>query len=130
MDCLGVPPRDRLEAEFSEYFQHPCVSGQDFRRQFLQSGIARDLDEMAHQDRADALSLPGIDDDKGHLGSPRLEDDIPAGSDDGLAVRSIRQRDAHRVAEKVLMMTGEREIREYLSSITRTRVPEIPLEEQ
>jgi phosphotransferase system enzyme I (PtsI) len=45
-------------------------------------------------------------------------------------IRSIRQRDAHRVAEKVLMMSGEREIREYLSSITRTRVPEIPLEEQ
>lgn len=45
-------------------------------------------------------------------------------------IRSIRQRDAHRIAEKVLMMSSEREIREYLSSITRTRVPEIPLEEE
>lgn len=45
-------------------------------------------------------------------------------------IRSIRQRDAQRVASKVLMMDGEREIREYLSSITKNRVPEIPLEEQ
>src|ERR1700726_4602515 len=48
---------------------------------------------MAHQDRADATSLPGVDDDKRHLGSSRLEDDIPAASDDGLAVGFICQRD-------------------------------------
>jgi phosphoenolpyruvate-protein phosphotransferase (PTS system enzyme I) len=45
-------------------------------------------------------------------------------------IRSIRHRDAERVAAKVLMMTGEREIREFLSSITKNRVPEIPLEDQ
>src|SRR6202043_2432025 len=48
---------------------------------------------MAHQDRADATSLPGVDDDKRHLGSSQLEDDIPAASDDGLAVGFICQRD-------------------------------------
>ena len=48
---------------------------------------------MTHQDRADATSLPGIDDDKRHLGAPRLEDDVPAASDDDLAAGFLRERD-------------------------------------
>lgn len=44
-------------------------------------------------------------------------------------IRSIKHRDAHRVAAKVLGMNNEREIRDYLSSIIKNRVPEIPLEQ-
>ncbi len=44
-------------------------------------------------------------------------------------IRSIKYKDARRVAEKVLGMTRGPEIREYLSSIIRNKVPEIPFEE-
>ena len=93
MDRLGVSARGGLEAELSEYFYHRGVFGQNFCRQFLQSGIARDLDEMTHQDRADAASLPGIDDDKCHLGPPRLENNVPAASGDDLAAGFLCERD-------------------------------------
>ncbi|MCC6398330.1 MAG: phosphoenolpyruvate--protein phosphotransferase [Bacteroidetes bacterium] len=43
-------------------------------------------------------------------------------------IRSIKYKDARRVADKVLGMTRERDIREYLSSIIKNKVPEIPLE--
>jgi len=44
-------------------------------------------------------------------------------------ILSIRFKDARRVAERVLAMTTEQEIRDHLSSITHDRVPEIPLDE-
>lgn len=44
-------------------------------------------------------------------------------------IRTVRFRDAKRVAERVLSLSAENEIREYLSSVVRDRVPEIPLEE-
>ena len=93
MERLGIPVRGGAEAELSEYFNHGDVLGQNFCCQFLQSGIARDLDEMTHQDRADATSLPGIDDDKRHLGAPRLEDNVPAAPDDDLAAGFLCERD-------------------------------------
>jgi len=43
-------------------------------------------------------------------------------------IRSIKFKDAKRVAEKALTMTTVGEIREYLSSIIKNKVPEIPLE--
>ena len=43
-------------------------------------------------------------------------------------IRSIKYKDARRVADKVLGMTREHDIREYLSSIIKNKVPEIPLE--
>jgi len=43
-------------------------------------------------------------------------------------ILSIRQKDAKRVAEKVLAMTHDQEIREYLSSVIRNKVPDIPLD--
>jgi phosphotransferase system enzyme I (PtsI) len=44
-------------------------------------------------------------------------------------IRSIKFKDAQHVAEKVLGMTREHDIRSYLSSIIKNKVPEIPLEE-
>ena len=44
-------------------------------------------------------------------------------------ILSIRFKDAKRVADRVLEMTTEGEIRDHLSSITRNKVPEIPLDE-
>jgi phosphotransferase system enzyme I (PtsI) len=43
-------------------------------------------------------------------------------------IRSIRFRDAKRVAEKALTMTTPEEIRSYLSSVLKGCIPEIPLE--
>ena len=43
-------------------------------------------------------------------------------------IRSIKTKDARRVADKVLGMHHEAEIREYLSTIIKNRVPEIPFE--
>lgn len=45
-------------------------------------------------------------------------------------IRSIKQKDAKRVADKVLSLRTEEEIKEYLSSVVKNRVPEIPLEEE
>ncbi len=43
-------------------------------------------------------------------------------------IRSITLKDARRVADKVLTMNTEEEIREYLSAIIKNKVPEIPLD--
>src|ERR1700704_2483310 len=48
---------------------------------------------MTHQDRADPASLPGIDDDKRHLGPSRLEDNVTAATDDDLAAGFLCERD-------------------------------------
>src|SRR5882757_95233 len=48
---------------------------------------------MTHQDRADTAPLPGIDDDKRHLGASRLEDNVPAAADDDLAAGFLCDRD-------------------------------------
>ncbi|HSQ74770.1 MAG TPA: phosphoenolpyruvate--protein phosphotransferase [Bacteroidota bacterium] len=44
-------------------------------------------------------------------------------------IRSIKLKDAQRVANKVLTMTREKDIRDYLSSIIKDKVPEIPLDD-
>jgi phosphotransferase system enzyme I (PtsI) len=43
-------------------------------------------------------------------------------------IRSIRYKDARRVAEKALTMNSPEEIRAYLSTIIRNQLPEIPIE--
>jgi phosphotransferase system enzyme I (PtsI) len=43
-------------------------------------------------------------------------------------ILSIKQKDARRVAEKAGAMASDHEIREYLSSIIRNQIPEIPLD--
>lgn len=45
-------------------------------------------------------------------------------------IRSIKQKDAKRVADKVLALKTEEEIKEHLSFIVKNKVPEIPLEEE
>jgi len=40
-----------------------------------------------------AAALPGIDDDKCHLGPSRLEDNVPAACGDNLATGFLRERD-------------------------------------
>src|SRR5438034_196317 len=49
MECLGISARGGGEAEFSEYFYHRGVFGQDFCRQLLQSGVACDLAAIAEK---------------------------------------------------------------------------------
>jgi phosphotransferase system enzyme I (PtsI) len=44
-------------------------------------------------------------------------------------ILSIKYKEAKRVADKVLAMSTEEEIRDHLSSITKNKVPEIPLDE-
>jgi phosphoenolpyruvate-protein phosphotransferase (PTS system enzyme I) len=43
-------------------------------------------------------------------------------------IRSIKYKDAKKVADAVLGMGDAEEIRSYLSSIVKNKVPEIPLE--
>src|SRR5260370_31969265 len=93
MECLGISAWGAAEAELSEYFYHRGVFGQDFCRQFLPSGVAWDLDEMTHQDRADAAALPCIDDDKCNPGPLRLENNVPAAADDEVAAGFICKGD-------------------------------------
>jgi phosphotransferase system enzyme I (PtsI) len=44
-------------------------------------------------------------------------------------ILSIKYKEAKRVADKVLTMSTEQEIRDHLSSITKNKVPEIPFDE-
>jgi len=44
-------------------------------------------------------------------------------------ILSIRQKDAKRIADKALAMTTDGEIRDYLSSIVKNKVPDIPFDE-
>ena len=44
-------------------------------------------------------------------------------------ILSIKYKEAKRVADKVLTMSTDQEIRDHLSSITRNKVPEIPFDE-
>ncbi len=44
-------------------------------------------------------------------------------------IRSIRYKEAKKVADKVLAMSTDQEIRDHLSSIIKNKVPEIPLDE-
>src|SRR3981081_3368832 len=101
MECLGISAWGRAEAELPKYFYNRGFFGQNFCRQLLQSGVACDLDEMTHQDRADAAALPCIDDDKCHLGPPRLENNVPAPSDDELAAGFICKRDNRDMIFKI-----------------------------
>jgi phosphotransferase system enzyme I (PtsI) len=43
-------------------------------------------------------------------------------------IRSIKYKDAKRIADKVLSLHTEDEIREYLTSVVKKQLPEIPLE--
>jgi phosphotransferase system enzyme I (PtsI) len=43
-------------------------------------------------------------------------------------IRTVKYKDAKRVAERALTMSSETEIREYLSSIVKNQIPEIPLD--
>ena len=101
MERLGVSVRCGPEAELFEYFPHRSVLGQNLSRQFLQSGIVRKPGEMTHQHRADASSLPGIDDHKCHLGPPGLEDNVPAASGNHLAAGFFCERDNRDMVFKI-----------------------------
>ena len=43
-------------------------------------------------------------------------------------IRSIKYKDAKRIADKVLTLTTEDEIKEYLASVIKERLPDLPLE--
>jgi phosphotransferase system enzyme I (PtsI) len=45
-------------------------------------------------------------------------------------IRSVKQKDVKRVADKVLAFSTEDEIKDYLSSVVKNKIPEIPLEEE
>jgi hypothetical protein len=85
MDRPRISLRSLLEAELSEHFQHRGVLGQNFRGQFLQSGIPGDLDKVTHQHRTDPTSLPSIDDDERHLGPTGLKNNVTTAADDNRA---------------------------------------------
>lgn len=93
MQCPQICVPGRGKSELSKYSYHCRVFGQNLCRQLLQAGVAREDDKMTHQDGADPSALPSVNDDKCHLGSPWLEDDVSAAADDDLLVRLICERD-------------------------------------
>jgi phosphotransferase system enzyme I (PtsI) len=44
-------------------------------------------------------------------------------------IRSIKYKDAKRIADKVLALRNELEIREYLASVVHEKLPDLPLDE-
>ena len=44
-------------------------------------------------------------------------------------IRSIKYKDAKKIADKVLTLPTEVEIKDYLASVLKEKLPEIPLEE-
>jgi phosphoenolpyruvate-protein phosphotransferase (PTS system enzyme I) len=44
-------------------------------------------------------------------------------------IRSIKFKEAKKIADKVLTLPTEVEIKEYLASVLKEKLPEIPLEE-
>src|SRR4051812_38268788 len=70
-----------------EHLQHRNVLGQNLRDQLIEPRPTGNRSKMAHQCRADPLSLVLVDDGKSHLGCPRLSDNVTRASDDqGLTV--------------------------------------------
>lgn len=45
-------------------------------------------------------------------------------------IRCVKQTDAKQIADKALALTTDLEIKDYLTSVLRTRIPEIPLESE
>jgi phosphotransferase system enzyme I (PtsI) len=43
-------------------------------------------------------------------------------------IRTVKYKDARRIAEKVLTLRTERDVREFLASVVKKQLPEIPLE--
>jgi hypothetical protein len=118
MDRSRISLRSVPEAEFSEHFEHRGVLGQNFRRQFLQSGIPGDLDEMTHQHRADPASLPGIDDDERHLGPSGLKNNVTTAPDDNRT--AIFRRECNK-GDMILEVNIHKEIALFLREVALHR---------
>jgi phosphoenolpyruvate-protein kinase (PTS system EI component) len=43
-------------------------------------------------------------------------------------IRTIRQKEARRIAEKALSLPTADEVKKFLSSVVKQKVPEIPIE--
>jgi hypothetical protein len=77
-----------------EHLQHRKVFRKDFRNELLDPGIAGEQREMAHQSRADAVSLVFVNDRKSQLGCSLSDDDIAATADDDASAAFFR--DCHQ----------------------------------
>src|SRR5690349_17973884 len=84
-----------------EHRQHRYVFDQYLGDQFAQSRSLCDRTEMAHQDRAKAQSLIGINDRKSDFSLAWCDDDKPSSSHDGGPAILIRYCDQCDVVDKV-----------------------------
>jgi hypothetical protein len=84
-----------------EHFQHRDIFRQDVRNQFLDPGVAGELREMAHQSRADALSLIVINHCESDLGSFRPHDDVTSAADDESSSGVFRNGDQSYVVDEI-----------------------------
>jgi hypothetical protein len=69
------------ESEFAEHLQHGGVLWQDLRDQPVQSCVARQVRQMAHESRSDTLPLIRVDHDEGDFGAASLDNDVASTSD-------------------------------------------------
>jgi phosphotransferase system enzyme I (PtsI) len=43
-------------------------------------------------------------------------------------IRSVKHKEARRIADKILTLPTEEEIKQYLSTVVKTKLPDLPLE--
>ena len=84
-----------------EDLQHGGVPRQNIGDQFLEPGVAGDGHEVAHQRRADALSLVGIVHGEGDLGLAGRPHDVAAPADDHRLAVLFQHRDQGDVAHEI-----------------------------
>jgi hypothetical protein len=82
MDDLRFLSGRGPEPELLEHFQHRGVLWQHLRNQFPEASVARQNSQMLHEDRADTLTLVGIDHHESYLGKARPHNDIASTTDD------------------------------------------------
>ena len=99
LPCLTL--RSQRKPAFLEHLEHRGVVGENLRDQFLQSGVTRNRDEMAHKRRAEPLPLIRIDDNESHFRDPRPYDDIPPAADNGGVAILLRDCNQGDVLDKI-----------------------------
>ena len=82
MNHVGHAPSRKAKSAFLEYFQHWYVIRENLRNQLTDPRVARRRREMAHEARADSLALVIVHHSEGHLGLPKLSDDVTCAADD------------------------------------------------
>jgi len=89
------------ESAFFKHTHHRDVLGENFRKQLLQSGVAGELDKMAHKRRTDALALILVDHGEGDFGCLRSYYDVTRPAHDEVSSLLSCFRNKRHVANEI-----------------------------